>query len=399
MLFQEHMLMKNTVNRPPSAGRQMPASVWLRGFLGLTALMLVLVLAAVVWLDPFFHYHKPVDGFYYRLSDQRFQNDGITRHFDYDAVITGTSMAENFLTSQLDELYGVHSVKVPYPGATYREINDNLRAAFATHDQIRLVVRPLDYSHLVEDKDLLRDDMGEYPDYLYDRVLFNDVKYIYNQSVVIGHVLPMLYRRLRGVPGGIDSFDSYGMSSYTYGPEQALEGRETFRIPGRDGPGQAPEEDETGGAQQNVHLTPEELQILTGNITQNVTDLAMAHPETTFCYFFPPYSAVWFGSLLEDGTFEKHLEAERTAAQMMLSCENIRLFSFSTQAEITTNLDNYRDAGHYGPWINELLLTYMQSGRCELTGENLDAYIEEERALYSGLDYAALIPAQEMQEE
>jgi len=375
----------------------MAASVWLRAFLGLTVLTLLLILASVVWLDPFFHYHKPVEGFYYRLTEQRFQNDGITRHFDYDAVITGTSMSENFRTSEFDALFRTKSVKVPFPGATFREINDNLKAAFETHDNIRMVLRPLDYTHLIEDKDLLREDMGEYPEYLYDRALFNDVKYIYNQSVVIGHVLPMLYRRLRGIPGGVDSFDSYGTSSYTYGAEQALEGRESFLIPGKPGVYPAAQQDEDGqetfaGTREEKLLTQDERELLTDNITQNVTALAMEHPETTFLYFFPPYSAVWYGTLVEEGTFEKHLETERTAAQLMLSCPNIRLFSFSTLEEITTNLDNYRDAGHYGPWINELILTYMHSGMYELTSANLDDYIEEERALYSGIDYNSLIP-------
>ena len=46
------------------------------------------------------------------------------------------------------------------------------------------MLRPLDYSHLAEDKDAMRQDMGEYPTYLYDRNLLNDVKYLYNRDVV-----------------------------------------------------------------------------------------------------------------------------------------------------------------------------------------------------------------------
>lgn len=76
----------------------------------------------VICLDPFFHYHGPVAGWYYELSDQRSQNDGITRHFTYDAVITGTSMTENFRTTEFDALMGTGAcIKLPIRGPPLRK--------------------------------------------------------------------------------------------------------------------------------------------------------------------------------------------------------------------------------------------------------------------------------------
>lgn len=356
------------------------AKKWYQLYIGILAALLVMIGAVVVILDPFFHYHAPLQGFYYRLSEQRYQNDGITKHFEYDSVITGTSMVENFRTSQFDGLFEAHSIKVPYPGATYREINDNLEKAFATHDRIRFVVRALDYSHLIEDKDLLRSDMGEYPDYLYDRNILNDVKYLYNGTVVGGYVAPMLLGRLSGsVLPGVESFDAYGMSTDTaYSPENALEGKTWFRWNDRDG--------------QSISLTEADRMMLIQNVEQNVTALAKRHPETVFYYFFPPYSAVWFGSLIEEGSFEKQLEAERIASEMMLECGNIRVFSFSADREITCDLNNYKDAGHYGPWVNEYILECLRSGKYEVTSENLEAHLEEQRDLYYGMDFNSLLP-------
>ena len=60
-------------------------------------------------IDPFFHYHAPLDGLQYPIDNQRYQNDGIVKHFSYDALITGTSMTENFKTSEFDTLFGVNS--------------------------------------------------------------------------------------------------------------------------------------------------------------------------------------------------------------------------------------------------------------------------------------------------
>ena len=355
----------------------MTAKKWYRSFVGIIAAVLLAAGCLVIWLDPFFHYHAPLKGFYYRLAEQRYQNDGITRHFDYDAVITGTSMVENFRTSQFSELFDVQPIKVPYPGATYREINDNLSVAFDTHEDIKCVIRALDYSHLVENKDLLRSDMGEYPDYLYDRNLLNDVKYLYNRSVLAGYAAPMIIRKLTGQgEAGVDSFDSYGFNSgAVYGPEQALEGRTCF---------------ERSSSQSA--LSEDEKRILTENVEKNIVKLAKEHPETTFYYFFPPYSAVWFGGLIEEGSFEKQLEAERIATEKMLECGNIRVFSFSAAAEITCDLNNYRDAGHYGPWINEYLLECFSEGKFEVTQNDLEERLQAQRDLYYPMDFNELIP-------
>ncbi len=351
------------------------AGQWLRLFLILMLALLVLIGGSVAVLDPFFHYHAPLDGFYYTLGDQRAQNDGITKHFSYDAMITGTSMSENFMTSQFDELFQVQSVKMPYPGATYKEINDNLKVAYATGHTLRYVLRPLDYTQMMEPADAMRTDMGTYPTYLYDKNPWNDIKYLFNRSALSLYAMPMLTRRLQGVPSGHTSFDEYGASlDEQYGPEEALNGKEYF-----------------GRADQQLHLSEEEIQTLRGNIEANVTSLAKAHPETTFLYFFPPYSAVWWGVLLEDGTLEKQVEAEKIAAQMMLECGNIRVFSFNLETDITADLNNYKDQGHYSPEVNALIMDRIAAGQNELTTDNLDAYCDAEIALYESFDYDALL--------
>ena len=63
---------------------------WLMTYFLCVILIAGMVIAAVVYVDPFMHYHKPLkDVFYYNLNNERSQNDGITKHFDYDALITG----------------------------------------------------------------------------------------------------------------------------------------------------------------------------------------------------------------------------------------------------------------------------------------------------------------------
>ena len=81
---------------------------WLICFSMLTVVMLVLISAVTVIADPFFHYHAPdTERFYYSLDNERSQNDGTMRHFTYDGLITGTSMTQNFKTTEAEALGSV----------------------------------------------------------------------------------------------------------------------------------------------------------------------------------------------------------------------------------------------------------------------------------------------------
>ena len=102
----------------------MSAKKWGKRVLGATGFVLLTIIMITVFIDPYFHYHKPIPAFYYELRQERYCNNGILRQFDYDAFIVGTSMTENFKTSEYDKLFDVQSVKVPLQGATYKEVND-----------------------------------------------------------------------------------------------------------------------------------------------------------------------------------------------------------------------------------------------------------------------------------
>ena len=110
-------------------------------FIFSTIILLVGLGAVTIIIDPYFHYHAPLNTLQYPIYDERYQNDGIVKNFNYDAIITGTSTTENFKTSEFDELFNMNSVKVPFSGATYREIGDNLKRAIDANPNIKCVLR------------------------------------------------------------------------------------------------------------------------------------------------------------------------------------------------------------------------------------------------------------------
>lgn len=355
----------------------MKSKNWIIGWGVIVSIFLSIIGILVIKIDPYFHYHKPdLNKYYYSLDNQRSQNNGVIKNFDYDALITGSSMTENFKTSEMDSIFAVKSIKVPFSGGTYKEINDNLVFALENNPKLKTIVRSLDYSKIFDDKDLMRTDLGEYPTYLYDSNPVNDVRYLFNKDVVFGRIYPMISNKSEtNFKPGITSFDDYAswQKNYTFGKNSVI-----------------PNGIKSIEKSKPKHLTNEEKQTINENITQNVTSLSAKYPDVNFYYFFPPYSAVFWNDLNNDGTIYKQIEAESYAIELILKYPNIHLYSFNMLTDITTDLNNYKDSTHYGQWINNLMLRYMKNNKCLLTKENYRSYLDEELKFYTSFDYSSL---------
>ena len=359
----------------------MKAKHWLAGFLALALVLFAGAGAVTAAVDPFFHYHAPnTDRYFYPIDNERSQNDGIAKHFEYDAVIAGSSLAANFRTSELDALFGTHAVKLPAPGASFYEVNTTLETAFESQPDLRLVVRSIDQHLLFYGADRLRADLGDYPTYLYDRNPFNDYRYLFNTDVLFGRVVPMLLEtREPGFAPGHTSFDDYSNTMEVYAGAFGLPEIQTML------------RYTLGSVGQPWELTEEARAGLQENISRNVVDLARAHPDTVFYCFFPPVSLGYWSDKRASGELDMLLEADRIAAELMLDCDNIRLFDFSCRTDLISDVNQYRDLMHYGDWINSLMLKWMHDGEYRLTKENVGAYYAARRAYYESADYASLL--------
>jgi hypothetical protein len=351
--------------------------IWIAGYFLIIVVALAVIGAKVIQVDPFFHYHEAKTGdYYYDLNNQRSQNDGILKHFDYDALITGTSMTENFKASEADEIFGTSTVKVPFEGGSYKEINDNIETALVHQPKLKMVIRGLDMVKFLDDKDAERSDLGAFPTYLYDDNPFNDVNYIFSRDIIVGRVIPMILNsNQEGFVPGITSFDDYSnwMSDYAFGINAVCPDGLSATEPAA-----------------AVHLTDEEKETVLGNIKQNVVSLAAEYPDVTFYYFFTPYSAVWWQSLVNSGEIYKQVEVERIIIEEILKYDNIKLYSFNNMTDITTDINNYKDNRHYASWINSLMLYFMKNGEGLLTKENYNDYLENELSFYTTYDYSQL---------
>ena len=88
-----------------------------RGFIQIIVAIVVLLVAIgafVAIVDPYQQYRQHEK----YLGNQRLEIAGVARHHDYNAVITGSSMAMNHYPSQVDSLWDWKSKNFSIMGAT-----------------------------------------------------------------------------------------------------------------------------------------------------------------------------------------------------------------------------------------------------------------------------------------
>lgn len=333
-----------------------------------TASVFLLLAAATVVIDPFLHYHAPLSFLEYPLKDERYVNDGIARHYQYDSIITGTSMSQNFKCSEFDALFGAQSVKIAYSGATYHELNEALRRAVSYQEKVRYVVCSLDGSRLIAPA--WEDEYEGYPDYLYDENPFNDVNYLLNKEVATKTLAVLNYTRTGEVTPDRDAYGSWSQHK-VFGAESVLSSFTLLPV-----------------SEREVALTEQDREMITENISENFLVTAKANPETEFYLFYPPYSICYWQALVRTKQLGAQLEAQEIAARLLMEAENVHVFDFSDRLDIIANLDNYTDTMHYGDWINSEILECINAGRQELTADTLKSYYNDIKRMYEEYEYS-----------
>ncbi len=333
------------------------------------SLCIFLIGLLTILVDPYFHYHAPIQGISCRMREERYTNPGIARNFKYDAIISGTSMTKNFKTSQFDELFQVNSVKMPIPGGQLADIKELADLSFSSDNSISLVMLSIDADRLISDYNKKNDE--ETPAYLYDRNPFNDGGYLLNKSIFIQDTMGNLIRTIKNVPS--TSMDEYSSFSFETGADAVKKSLEEV-IP----------------AEEQKIYSKQDRNLVRSNISVNYGELVEEHPDTTFIFFFSPYSMAFWEQKVLTGDAAELLQAKQDAANILLEFENVEIYDFSSMIQWTGDLSNYSDSIHYDQQISEEILEYIAEGKNRITKENCASFYRENEKELLYYDYNSI---------
>jgi hypothetical protein len=300
-------------------------------FLGCLLFAGLAVLTSYV-VDPLQFYHKP---WFYKpvyLTEQRYQNPGLAKNYEYETIIIGSSMTENFFPSQVEEAIGGKTMKLSFRGSYADEQRKIAQLALGT-GQVKTVLWGLDYFAL---KKNVNTGQNAFPDYLYDNNFLNDYRYWFNYTP---------YEQL--VRGLIRQFRT--------GHVQGLEGLYNWNYLVKFGEDITIRHYRKALVEEASYGPEDPLEVVQENFTKNVLSLIEAHPDVKFLIYYPPYSVlrhvVWRETNPERYGYQ--LFMKEWMYEQFSRYPNVEVYDFQAEADWTYRLELYKDMSHHHQDVNK----------------------------------------------
>ena len=322
------------------------AKRWALGALAACIALLALCAATVYTVDPFEQYRESS---ILPLYDQEsYNNPGIAKNYDYNAVILGTSMVEMSNPSVIDECFGVKSVKLPMRGSHTAQMGWQLGHIYDTHE-LDLAILAVDAYSLMGPPD----DMDEIYDYLWNDNPWDDVNYLLNLDVLLVKIPKML--KNAGKPLHTKRDDMYKWVDVTFAAKSVYDsiGHEPYK--------------EMQSAESRIERSTE-------NIERHLAAHIAAHPETEFKIYMPPYSVGYWYFMRRTGLTEQQYRSRARVCELLLEYPNVEIYDFSSRVEWITDLDEYFDYSHHSSAMSDNIMRAMAAGENRvLTVEDMQA--------------------------
>jgi len=320
------------------------------------ALALVFI-GIVVVFDPFFHYHDAISPLKRVLEERDYQVAGTLDNFDYDAVILGNSLAENFNNSWFDETFNVKSIKAVKAAGYNANLLYYLDRAYETHD-IKQVYYTLHLDMLTYDTSVNYEKEDYY--YMLNNNPLDDVKYVMNKDVLLKKIPIMLtYSFILDYDEG-ESYNWYKTKNFS------TEAMTSFYYP-------YDNFDEERPLDENMELLNANINLLTSEFE--------AHPETQFYIIIPPVSILCWDNEYRTGTLDQILFEYEYACNAFLEYENVYLYATFAEEDIVCNLDLYMDTVHYNQNISHEIVNQISEGVNLITKDNVSYYSDHMREI------------------
>ena len=338
---------------------------WVLCTLGVLLAALALCAGITFIVDPFEIYRESA---ILPLYDQEsYNNPGIAKNYDYNAVILGTSMVEMSRPSVIDETFGVQSVKLPMRGSHTAQMGWQLEHVFSAKEKRG---ETLDLAILAVDAYSLMgpvDDMEEIYDYLWNDNVLDDVNYLLNRDVLLVRIPKML--KNAGKPLHTKRDDMYQWTDVVFAAQSVYDVTPV-------------------SAQQPMQDAQYRIERSTANIEKHIERYVQAHPETRFLIYMPPYSVGYWYLMTRGGLSEQQYRSRARVCELLLEYDNVEIYDYSSRVEWITDLDEYFDYSHHSTAMSDAVMRAMAAGENRVRSVE-DMQTGSERIRQAVIEFAA----------
>ena len=323
---------------------------WIRSFLCFLLAILLLLSGAAYIVDPFMQFRSR-DNVY--LLEEWYVGGGLIKTYDYDTLILGSSVTQNFDMDVFRQELGVKPLHVGLGGMTPEEMAEFLNLAYDTGKA--------NTYYLCVDLPVLKgdNDPSRTPEHLLKNDLLSRLRYLLSYEV---------WFRYLPVDVALTVLDKLGVelpAKFAY--KRSIDKLGDWRL---DFP--------NSGEEYLIHHHRNGIFQVSHVDTEGLYEGAIECIDTFFeqcdfekgehIFFFPPYSSVcWIEYQLRE-QFDIYLQIKQYFIDKAME-QGVTVYDFQA-AELTMDPDNYRDTIHYMPSINDWMVECFASGDYVVTEEN-----------------------------
>lgn len=307
---------------------------WLKIF-AIGLIVFLLIISAITYIiDPYFQY-RVRDNEYF--INGRFVSGGLLKNYEYDTLILGSSMTQNFNMNSFRQRLGAKPLHIGLGGMKSSEMIELVNLAESVGKSNKYYLCMDLYNTTSEEKSelytyLLKNDPISKLRYSlsYEAWMrFIPIDLGIGIAKKLGISLPQKLTRTMS----IDELENWN-DDYEFGKDIVLNNfkNSSFAVSKVD----------------NTDL----LNKMKSHIDIFLEKLQLKNKEVNF--FFPPYSALYWLNAQNEGYLESYLGAKRYFVEK--ATENgYNVYDFQG-ADLTLNLENYKDTTHYNQDINDWMV-------------------------------------------
>ena len=319
---------------------------WVKRFVIAIVTILLSIATFNFIVDPYQKYR--LTSFYkFEEKKQREILPGLAKYSDYDTIIIGSSMTENFRPEQVDELFGVKTLKLSMAGAYAHELHILLNYVFE-RKQIKHIFYILDPYSVAGSP--YRIHTNHMPLYMYSDSLLANIRYLIDKEAT-----RRAFKSVTKYRGQHNDFQRlwYWADIETFSKEKVLKNLQ-----------HKPPYSSFKASEHTAEKLITSFQI-------NIEPLLKEHPDTTFSIIYPPYSALAYANTHENQWLSSVHALKLYVLDTSLSLTNTKIYDFQCLPEIVENLNNYKDFTHYSGQINDYMITSIFKQQHEVTKANI----------------------------
>lgn len=303
-----------------------------KGFIQIIVAIVVLLVAIgafVAIVDPYQQYRQHEK----YLGNQRLEIAGVARHHDYNAVITGSSMAMNHYPSQVDSLWDWKSKNFSIMGATDDDYAVILPYVIS-QGKVKHIILALDFFSFARQR-------GAVNEYLYNDNIRDDYEYLWNYT--------SLKNTIQFLRNPLAEKELYHFNS-PVGYQALADDYNKHKEKGY----------------EEEHFDLNSIKERFDSSLYNT--IKQSSNSVEWLIYFPPYSIGEFMIYDKSGVLNPILESKKYMIKKLEKLPNVKVYDFQKQ-DLITRLDQYMDLRHHSHAYNRNIMEYIHDDRYRATAD------------------------------